>query len=183
MASYKVEGVILKRNNFGEADRILTVFSQKYGKLSVLAKGVRRITSRRAGAVELFNQTSLYLHRGRTFDLLTEASCINDFSFFRRDLSKVGVAYYGAELVDRLTAEGQEHDDVYDLLVKLLGWLDGLTDNTSLDSGLERFEKSLLTKLGFWSSEMEGTVDTKLYLEELIGGRIRSAEFLHIDGL
>jgi len=65
MKSYKAEGIVIKRKNFGEADRILTVFTKKYGKIKVLAKGVRRITSRRGPNVELFNQVELVLHQGR----------------------------------------------------------------------------------------------------------------------
>lgn len=79
MHGIKVEGIILKRRNLGEADRILTVFSKNLGKISVLAKGVRRITSRRAGNVELLNRVSMYLHRAKSFLILTEAISLNTF--------------------------------------------------------------------------------------------------------
>ncbi|MBI2622470.1 DNA repair protein RecO, partial [Candidatus Microgenomates bacterium] len=73
MRSYRAEGIILKRTNFGEADRFLTVFSKRHGKIKILAKGVRRITSRRGPNIELFNLATLYIHKGRHLDILTEA--------------------------------------------------------------------------------------------------------------
>jgi len=73
MRGFKTEGIVLKRRNFGEADRILTVFTKDRGKISVLAKGVRRITSRRAGNVELLNRVSIFLHQTRGMPILTEA--------------------------------------------------------------------------------------------------------------
>ncbi|MBI4096902.1 MAG: DNA repair protein RecO, partial [Candidatus Levybacteria bacterium] len=53
MRTFRTEGIIIKRKNFGEADRILTVFTKEYGKLQVKAKGIRRIPSRRSAHVEL----------------------------------------------------------------------------------------------------------------------------------
>jgi len=62
--SYKAEGIILKRINFSEADKILTIFTKRHGKVRAIAKGVRRLTSRKAGSVELFNQAGLFLLEG-----------------------------------------------------------------------------------------------------------------------
>lgn len=176
--SYKVEGIILKRTNFGEADRFLTVFTKEKGKISVLAKGIRRITSRRAGSVELFNQAILFLHKGRNFDILTEATTLNTFPHFRLDFQKVGAAYYACELIDRLTPEEQEHDAVYELLVKFLTWLEGQPNNSKVTLALSRFDKRLLTDLGYWSTRMDGQVDLKNFIKELIGGEVRSEKFL-----
>jgi len=181
MPSYKTEAIILKRTNFGEADRIITVFSKQRGKLKILAKGVRRLTSRRAGSVELFNQATLFLHQGRTFDILTEAQALNTFALLRGDLELVGMAYYGCELVDRLTPEDQAHEEVYELLIKLLEWLDTLPQPGLRKEALLRFEKALLTRLGYWSEGMEGRVDPELFLKELIGGEVRSEKFLSLN--
>lgn len=178
MHSYKVEGIILKRTNFGEADRIITAFTKQKGKIGVLAKGIRRITSRRAGSVELFNQSILFLHKGRNFDILTEATTLSTFPKFRTQLSLVGAAYYACELVDRLTAEEQEHDEVYELLVTFFLWLDGQKDAAKLPLALPRLETALLTKLGFWSKEMGGKIDPKETIRELIGGDVNSERFL-----
>ncbi|MCJ7793073.1 MAG: DNA repair protein RecO, partial [Candidatus Marinimicrobia bacterium] len=89
----KTEGIILKRSNYGEADRILTIYTKHYGKIKAMAKGVRRITSRKGGNVELFNQATLFLYKGRNLDLLTEVQVTKTFKEWRRNLKKVATAY------------------------------------------------------------------------------------------
>ena len=56
---YRTDAIILRRSDFGEADRLLTVFTPERGKLRLLAKGVRKTTSRKAGHVELFMLTDI----------------------------------------------------------------------------------------------------------------------------
>ena len=69
MVSLTTEGLIIKRKDFGEADRILTVLTDRFGKISVVAKGVRRITSRRAGNIELLNLVKLHLFKAKNYNL------------------------------------------------------------------------------------------------------------------
>ncbi|MBI2593599.1 DNA repair protein RecO, partial [Candidatus Daviesbacteria bacterium] len=78
MPSVAVEGIILKRTNFGEADRMLTVLTKNLGKITVIARGVRKITSRRAGNVELLNVVKLGLFKGKGYTL-TEAQSVQTF--------------------------------------------------------------------------------------------------------
>jgi DNA repair protein RecO (recombination protein O) len=146
LRSYKLEAIVVKRKNLGEADRLVTVFSREQGKRSLLAKGIRRLTSRKKGHLELFNQVSLQIAKGRNLDLITEAAAINHFSRLRQNLNRVRIAYLLLELVDKLTAENQEHEAVYDLLGETLGQLDGDAASNNL---IVDFEIRLLTLLGF----------------------------------
>src|SRR5579862_3869711 len=116
MRSFRTEGIIIKRRDYGEADRILTVMTRDYGKIKIKATGVRKITSRRAAHIELLNHTVLHLYRGNTFAILTEAKMLSDFSTIKGDLTKVGLAYHLCELVDGLCPENQENRNVFDLL-------------------------------------------------------------------
>ncbi len=147
MQGIKVEGVILKRRNLGEADRILTVFSLQKGKISVLAKGVRRITSRRSGNVELLNRSLMYLHQAKTFLILTEASSLNTFQKIKADLTLSTYAYHIIELVDKLTAENQENRILYEYLVEVLKRL----DRKPRQILIRAFEAKILVNLGFIS--------------------------------
>ena len=170
MRSYKTEGIILKRTNFGEADRVLTVFTRKHGKIKVIAKGVRRITSRRSPNIELFNLVTLFIHKGRTFDILTEAQVIDTFSHIREKLEVIGLAYYCCELIDGLCAEHQPHPNVYHLLVETLN---------KLDKGLiERFETTLLSELGFLPLNRALHIDTTSYIEQLLERRLKTRRLL-----
>ncbi|MFH1896595.1 MAG: recombination protein O N-terminal domain-containing protein, partial [bacterium] len=61
MNNFKLEAIILSRREFGEADAYLTVFSKEEGKLSLLAKGIRRVSSRRAPHLETFSRSEIYV--------------------------------------------------------------------------------------------------------------------------
>ncbi len=120
MRNFRTEGIIIKRRNFGEADRILTVITPNYGKISIKAAGVRKITSRRSAHTELLNHASLHLYKGKTFSILTEARMVEDFSGIKEDFTKVGLAYHLCELVDGLCPENQENRKVFYLLRDVL---------------------------------------------------------------
>jgi hypothetical protein len=120
MRNFRTEGIIIKRRNFNEADRLLTVMTREYGKIQIKAVGVRKITSRRGAHVELLNHTILHLYKGHTFSLLTEAKMLDDFSSIKENFEKVGLAYHLCELVDGLCPENQENNNVFSLLQNTL---------------------------------------------------------------
>lgn len=154
MHGLKVEGIVLRRRNLGEADRILTVFSYQKGKISVLAKGVRRITSRRAGNVELLNRVIMYLHQAKTFLILTEATSLDTYQKLKEDLTLSTYAFHIIELVDKLTAENQENRVVYEDLVNVLQRL----SRNPRQILIRAFEVKILKYLGFANF---GEADTK----------------------
>lgn len=167
MQSIKTEGIILKRRNFGEADRILTVFSPTLGKISVMAKGVRRITSRRSGNVELLNRVAIYLHKGKSFLILTEAQAIDTYQKIKADLVLSSYAYHILELVDKLTAENQENRMVYEDLLEVL---QRLSENPR-QIFIRAYEVKILAKLGFVSSQSlnSGLTSGRVVLEKVFG--------------
>jgi len=120
---YRVEAVILKRRDMGEADRLLTCFTRERGKLTLVGKGIRKTASRKAGHLELFAQARLLVARGRTWDIVTQAEAINVFLPLREDLERTSYAYYVAELLDRMTQEQDENGAMFDLLLATLARL------------------------------------------------------------
>ena len=147
MRGFKTEGIVLKRRDFGEADRILTVFTLHKGKLPVLAKGVRRITSRRAGNVELLNRVIIYLYQGKGMPILTEAESLETFSKIKEDLTLSTYAFHIIELVDKLTAENQDNRILYRYLVGVLRKL----EKNPRQIFIRAFEAKILSDLGFAS--------------------------------
>lgn len=131
----------------GEADRILTVFTQNMGKITVLAKGVRRITSRRGGNVELLNRSLMFLHPAKSFLILTEASVLDTYQRLKEDLTLSTYAFHIIELVDKLTAENQENRVVYEDLVNVLQKL----SRNPRQILIRAFEAKILSNLGFIS--------------------------------
>ena len=143
---YRTEAIILRRQDFGEADRFLTLYTPGLGKRRVLAKGVRKLTSRKAGHVELFTHSRLLVAKGRSLDIVTQAETINPFLPVREELARASCAYYVAELVDRFTEEGEENRRLFDILLNALFWL-GDSEDTALV--LRFFELRLLDYVGY----------------------------------
>lgn len=110
------EAIILRRRDYGEADRILSLYCRDRGKISAIAKGSRRITSRQGGHIELFTHAELLLARGRDLDVLTQASTLDAFRPLREDLVRATYAYHVAELLDRLIEEGEPSPSTFELL-------------------------------------------------------------------
>lgn len=174
---YKAEGIILSRKNSGEADRILTVFTREYGKIRVIAKGVRRVNSRRAPHLEVFHECSFIIHRGASMDSVSEVYSLRSFETIRSDLSLISMAYLYCELVSLLLADHQEHADVYDLMKQSLRLLD---DRGEVVAGSAReFALELLWTLGFLPRN-KSLVGKKLeaFVESIAERRLKTPKFL-----
>ena len=149
MRTYTTEGIVLKRINFSEADRIVTVYTRHFGKIKVLARGIRKITSRKGGNLELFNWAKIFVVKGRNLDIVTEAETVRSFRTWRKDLVRVAFAYHFCELVDKLTPENVQCQEIFDLLAGAL-WGLGRAKDENLKFANERFAVSLLEATGFW---------------------------------
>lgn len=143
----KVEAVVLEHHEWGEADRLLTLFTREYGRLRAVAKGVRRIRSRKAGHLEPFTRVSLVLARGRDLWIVTQAETLEANLALHGDLEGIGYASYAVELLERLTYEEGANPDLYRLLVETLRRLDENLDPPALI--LRYFELHLLDLAGF----------------------------------
>lgn len=142
---YRTEAVVIRRSDFGEADRVLTLLTPR-GKRRVVAKGVRKTTSRLAGHIELFTHATMLLAVGRNLDIVTQSAIRESFDLLRADLERIGAAYYMAELVDRLTEDEDENTRAFELLV---GTLRALDTTRSISLVLRHYELHLLDALGY----------------------------------
>lgn len=176
MNRFKVEGIVLRRRNSGEADRFVTLFSKEQGKISLKASGVRKISSRRSAHIELLNSVIITVHKGNGIGVITEAQTLEPFQNIKSNLRKVGFAYHLCELVDGLCAEGQEHPQIYDLLYESLSKLDKAESSSGLISD---FEKNLLHLLGYLPhNQLHQTLDTSSYIEQLLERKLKSRGLL-----
>ena len=168
--NYSSEGIILSRKNYGEADRILTVFSKTHGKITLLAKGIRRLTSKKRGHLENFSQVKFSATDNKGFDLMTEVGTINSFLKVRSNLNKVSLAYYFCEVVNKITREGEKQSSVYDLLTSSLEQLETVKNLKILRKD---FILKLLIDLGYWP-ETKKMLDPDIELEEVMERNINS---------
>lgn len=145
---YNVDAIILRRSDFGEADRLLTVFSAAQGKLRLLAKGARKTQSRKAGHIELFMHSTLQVASGRNFGIITQAEGVEAFRDLREDLDKVSHAYYVVELIDKFSEENDPQYPIFELLVRTMARLtEGNAEQQFM--ALRFFELRLLSLSGY----------------------------------
>ncbi|MDR3576632.1 MAG: DNA repair protein RecO [Anaerolineaceae bacterium] len=144
--SINVEAVVLRHSNWDEADRLLVMYTRQQGKLRAIAKGARRLRSRKAGHLEPFTCVKLMLARGRDLWIVTQAETVEAYLPLREDIIRTGHAAYVLELIDRFTYEEGENHQLYQLLVDTLHHL---TDEEDVFSALRYFEIHLLDLLGF----------------------------------
>jgi DNA repair protein RecO (recombination protein O) len=144
--SVRVEAIVLRHNDWGEADRLLGLFTREMGKLRAIAKGVRKPRSRKAGHLEPFTRVSLLLAKGRDMWIVTQAETVDAYLYLREDLERVGYAAYAVELLDRFTYEEGENPAMYRLLADTLARLDTESDP---ELPIHYYEIRLLDLLGF----------------------------------
>jgi len=145
--SFRVEAVVLRHNDWGEADRLLALYTRERGKLRVVAKGARRIKSRKAGHLEPFTRVTLQLARGRDLPIVTQAETVDAYLPLREELVKTGNAAYVVELLDRFTYEdATENHAIFRLLAETLGHIASEPDPWL---AVRFYEVHLLDLLGF----------------------------------
>lgn len=147
MSTINVNGIILSRRNFSEADRLLTVFSKEEGKIRILAKGSRKIKSKMASHIEPFSVGKYFLAKGKTFYILTSAET-RDSGFEKvNDIELYQKVSYVCELLDLLTVEGQPNPLLFNLVEQVLKKLPTLENNK---------KKVLLRYLEYWILKTSG---------------------------
>jgi DNA repair protein RecO (recombination protein O) len=143
---YQVTALVIRQRDLGEADRILTLYTLERGKLSAVAKAVRRPRSKLAGSLQLFTLADLQLAAGRTLDLVTQAHAQRTFYELRQEFPRYTHACYLAELLDALTEEGSGDETLFALSVAAFTALEAGADPATL---AHAFELQILSHLGY----------------------------------
>jgi len=144
--SRRVDALILRHQRWGEADRLITIFTREHGKLRIVAKGARKTTSRKAGHLEPFMRSALQLAQGRDLWIVTQAETINAFLPMREDLQRLSIASYVIELLDKFTYEDGSNPQLFRLAVETL---ERLCTTDSIFVVLRYYEMRLLDIMGY----------------------------------
>lgn len=144
--SQRVDALILRHMDWGEADRLLVLFTLEMGKLRAVAKGVRKLRSRKAGHLEPFSRTILLLARGRDLWIVTQAEMQESYQPIRDDLVRTAYAAYVIELLDRFTYEEGKNAAIFRLLADTLG---RIAQEEDAFLPVRYFEIRLLDLMGF----------------------------------
>lgn len=113
MRTHRDQVIILKSKNYSEADKILTVFGKEFGKFSLLAKGVRRLTSKNRGNIQTLSIVGISFYKAQGIPLLLETSAVHIPDFTNFDVKNSERVLH---LVSKLIPEEQKYSKVFDAL-------------------------------------------------------------------
>jgi len=146
MRKAQSEAIVLRLTDYGEADRIVSLFTLDQGRISGVARGAKRSRKRFGGALESFAHLRLQLQLGSGLPTLLSADILSIFPGVRADLAKIGCAAYACELVERLTPEAEPNPRLFRLL---FCYLERLDQAPSSPSDRRFFAVNLLKILGY----------------------------------
>lgn len=149
--TYSSEAIVLGKRNYGEADKIISVFSKTRGKIFLIAKSARKPSSRKRGHLEVFNVIRFSAVETKSLDIFNEAQVSESFEEIKKDLKKVSVAYFFLEVIGRLTRENEPHEDIYYIL---LDALQNLKTSKNTKILRKQFIRDVLVTIGFWPQNL-----------------------------
>lgn len=167
---YKTKGIIVRKRDLSEADRLLTIYTKDFGKILAKAKAVKKSQAKLKGHLELFLYSDLMFAEGRSLDIVTGAETIDSFSLLHNDLSSLAAAYCLSELIDRMIAGPEPDEDVWQLILTSFQKLNGGEDTKNL---LKNFSVEFLGLLGYG-----GFTDPYPFICSYLNSEINSFEFL-----
>lgn len=170
MIYLKDTGFVVRRVSLGEADRFVTIFTKNNGKVEVLAKGVRKITSRRSAQIELLNLIRFSSVKSSKNFILTEVDLLNSFEDRRKTLLECQAFFLACELIDNLCPYGQVNEDLFNLIDEYL--YKGIFDP---ENQLE-FQTRILIALGYWhvDKKFKNEKESINFIESIIERKIKS---------
>ncbi len=169
MKYQKFSGIIINRRAVKDNDRFLTIYTQELGKISVYAKGIRSMKSKRGNSLDLFSHIKFEVFEKNDRRTLTSIELLNGHSDSKTQLKHISRLFQIGELVDRLTAEEEPGSDIYELLVTALTHL----SRFDTPEYMERFKKKLLSHLGYGTRDLDSSALDD-YIESLLDRPLRT---------
>ncbi|MDD4774898.1 MAG: DNA repair protein RecO [Syntrophomonas sp.] len=143
---YRSRAIILRARNLRESDQLVTVFTEKEGKLTAVAKGVKKPKSSLRGCVQPFCHSLLFFSQGRNMDIITQGRVIDFFGNSREDLNRTLYNVYMMEIMDKSLMDKVPLPGLYQELLAVLEIIDAEGFNPLL---VRLFESRLLVHLGY----------------------------------
>jgi len=177
MKSFNTKAVILGHKDFGETDKLITMYTESFGKLKIIAKGAKKITSKFTGHLETLNICNVNIYFGPRNIILTEIVTLKNNKAIRENLNKLEIILQIAEITDTLCRENQNIEDLFSLLTNTLHHLKN-SDKTFLT--LSTFALKLMNYCGLIPNFKE--IDSKLETKYLkFFEFIKNKNFVEID--
>jgi len=143
----KYEGIVIKTIDYGESNKIVTIFTREAGKIAGMARGAKKTNSRLAGPTQLFSYGYFMIYGNRGIGALQQAELISSLRAIREDIFKTAYATYIVELIDKATGEKERNPFLFELLHQTLQYINEEYDP---DIVTNIFEMKMLNVLGLY---------------------------------
>lgn len=166
--SFKTEAFVLRKKNLLNKDILVILFTKSNGKLPVIAKGVKKLTSRRSPHLQTGNLINVHLHKKGERIYLEETGLISGFSELKKSRDKITDMYRFFYVLEKLLPENQSEDIVYNLTIS---YLIELSQSITKNILIYKYFNRLLRSLGYVSEDHDET-ETEAIISDLINEKL-----------
>lgn len=175
--SFSVTGIVLKRVSIGETDRIINLLTQEFGKISVVAKGIRKMKSSKRAYLEPGNIVSAYCIQTKSLPLLTQATLIDDCSAMQQNLSSYRSLLQLLEIFEKLFVEVELEPELFaDIL--------HLRNQVVVGKAPSKFVREklsdIIVQMGFQHPQESKYTTISDYISALSDSKMKSFEYLEV---
>lgn len=177
---YKTEGIILRSADWGELNRLITIYTKQQGKISARAISVRKKESKLKGLLLPFTRANFLLARSKSIDIVTDVEILDSYLYLHNNLKSLSCAFYFSELVDKLVSESERDENLWRLAARVFDVLNQKRDD--LPEIKRLFEEKLLEFLGYQNWQNEGAKNKTAadFIRGLLGEEIKAERFLRL---
>lgn len=143
---YRNEGIVLKSIEYGDADKIVTIYTKNYGKVQAIAKGVRKTKSKFGSSLEILTDAIFLFYKGKNIDIISQTEILESFFSTCKDVKRFAFASNCAEIINKLTEERDTNIALFTLLKNTLHYLKKAKDPQLLNLA---FKWKAITNLGY----------------------------------
>lgn len=143
----KCEGIVIRTSDYGESNKIVTLYTREFGKLGVMARGAKKTNSRLSAVSQIFTYGYFLVQTGTGLGTMQQGEMISSMRLIREDIFKTGYASYVVELLDKGTDEKIRNPFLFELLNQTLNYIN---DDNDIDIITNIFEMKMLNVIGLY---------------------------------
>lgn len=174
---FSVIGIVLKRVNVGETDRIINILTQEFGKITVVAKGVRKMSSSKRAYLEPGNIIKAFCIETKSLPILTQASLIQDCSAMRQNLSTYRSLTQLLEIFEKLFVEMELETETFHYALLLRKQI---VAGKAPASFVREILGNIIVQLGFQHPNESKYTTISDYISALSDSKMKSYEYLQV---
>jgi DNA repair protein RecO (recombination protein O) len=168
---YRVEGIVIRSMDYGEGNKIITILTKSYGKMSVMARGAKKVKSRQSAITQLFTYGEFIFYKTGSMGTLNHGEIIEAYHELREDIHKTAYCSYLMELTDRMLGDQDRCEFVFD---QLKAALDAMKEDKDPQILIHIYEMKMLGIAGYMPDLQQcvscGSSDGDMMLSAMLGG-------------